>query len=113
MHSIIRSQEMLKSVTKELVVVSKCRYLLFCDCRVVAGRTDGYLDFIEIYHTPVLTSSPTEGGSRAPQYKGHRRIRSLGKRVSWREMDIHCNVLQSIKAHQTSIGLLAVASMYT
>ena len=76
---------------------------------MIAGRTDGYLDFIEICYTPVLTTSPIEGA--APQYKGHRRIRSFGKRVSWREMDIHCNVLQSMKAHQTSIGLLAVASM--
>ncbi|XP_067945903.1 sterol regulatory element-binding protein cleavage-activating protein-like [Watersipora subatra] len=78
--------------------------------KVIAGRTDGYLDFLEIYYTPVLTLPSVESASPSAICKGHRRMSSLNKTDNWREYNINCNVLQSIKAHQTSIGLLAVAS---
>ena len=78
-------------------------------CRVIAGRTDGYLDFIEISYIPrvnLAATSAVEGHS-----KGHRRIRSLGNTViTWRETDIQCTTLSSVKAHQSTIGLLAIAS---
>lgn len=77
---------------------------------MIAGRTDGYLDFIEICYS--LSMAKTEEGAVHPgPYRGHRRIRSLGTNTSWRHMDMHCNTLHSVKAHQSTIGLLAIASM--
>lgn len=78
---------------------------------MIAGRTDGYLELIEICYLPKVSSNQSPHNTAL--VKGHKRIRSLGNyALTWREMDLQCNTLQSVKAHQSSIGLLTMACKF-
>ncbi|XP_041365861.1 sterol regulatory element-binding protein cleavage-activating protein-like isoform X2 [Gigantopelta aegis] len=78
--------------------------------RVVAGRLDGTLDFLELetFRNPVSLSVPAAAPTR--QVKGHSRHYSHGSKISgelrlWDEV-IHCNCVQSSQAHQQPINVI-------